>query len=144
MNRIESFRKICKEQGIKVTPQRTAIFDALEDSRDHPTAEIIFQAIRKRFPTISLDTVYRTLMTFVKIGIAHVVETQGNTKRFDANMEIHHHAHCLKCGKILDFYSADYDNLEVPQEIRNQFTVMDKKVVIHGVCKKCSQKQKDL
>jgi Fur family peroxide stress response transcriptional regulator len=50
----------------------------------------------------------------------------------------HHHLHCVQCGKVIDFYSRIYDNLKVPKKVREEFRVMSKRVVLKGVCKRCS------
>lgn len=136
---LDFFRAKCKEHKLKLTPQRIAIYEELTKSKDHPVAEKLFHAVSKKFPYISLDTVYRTLLTFVQIGIADMVEGYGNQRRFDPNTNTHHHAHCLKCGKIIDFSSTEYDKLEVPRDIQEEFTVTSKKVVIKGICRKCQQ-----
>jgi len=137
---VEYFREKCHRHDLKVTPQRQAIFEALHKSRIHPTADQIFNIVRKQYPSISFDTVNRTLLTFAAIGLAHVVEGYGNSRHFDPNMDPHHHAHCIKCGSILDFYNSDFDRLEIPEEVRKKFRVLNKKVVISGLCRKCQKK----
>ncbi|MBW1854119.1 MAG: transcriptional repressor [Deltaproteobacteria bacterium] len=137
---LDFFRVKCKEHNLKVTPQRIAIYQELVKSKDHPSAEELFHTVGKQFPHISFDTVYRTLLTFSKIGIVTIVEGYRNRRRFDPNMDKHHHAHCIKCGKILDFTSIAFDNLEVPEAIQDEFIIIAKKVVINGICKECSKK----
>ena len=136
---LDFFRNTCREHKVKITPQRTVIFEELIRSKDHPSADILFREVRERFPNISFDTVYRTLMTFVQIGIADVVEGYGDRRRFDPNMDPHHHVHCVTCGKIIDFASPEYDNLDVPKDIQDAFVITNKKVVINGICKKCNK-----
>jgi len=103
----------------------------------HPTADAIYQIVKKEYPHISFDTVNRTLLTFSEIGIVDVVEIFGGAKRFDPNVESHHHLHCTRCGKVFDFYNRAYDNLKVPKAVDAQFKVVSKRVVLKGVCKKC-------
>ena len=79
-------------------------------------------------------------MTFSEIGIVTIVEGYGNRRRFDPNMDKHHHAHCIKCGKILDFTNTTFDDLEVPEAIRDEFIITAKKVIITGICKECERK----
>jgi len=126
-----------KEYGLKITPQRTAIYLELLKAKDHPSADIIYKRIAKKIPNISFDTVNRTLLTFSKIGIANVVEGYGQAKRYDPDMDIHHHFRCIQCGSIIDFRNKEYDNITVPEEINKQFTVISKKVVLEGLCSKC-------
>jgi len=129
-----------KENGLKITPQRTIIYQELLKAKDHPTADDIYQRIVKKIPNISFDTVNRTLLTFSKIGITNVVEGYGQAKRYDPDMDIHHHFRCIECGSIIDFHNKEYDNITVPEEINKQFTVISKKVVLEGLCSKCRRR----
>lgn len=131
------FRKACHEHGLRITPQRTAVYTRLAQAEDHPNAESLHRRIMEQFPNISLDTVNRTLLTLTRIGLASVVEGGGDPKRFDPDIELHHHARCVECGKILDFYHEEYDNLGVPREIREKMNVIGKRVVIEGLCNGC-------
>jgi Fur family peroxide stress response transcriptional regulator len=128
-----------KENGLKITPQRTAIFQALLKAKDHPTAEDIYKRIVRKIPNISFDTVNRTLSTFSKIGLIKVVEGYGQAKRFDPDLGLHHHFRCVRCGRIIDFHNTDYDAIAVPADIARRFTVTSKKVVLEGLCRQCGQ-----
>ena len=64
----EIFRKKCREANLKITPQRTIIFDALVNDKGHPTADIVFQRVRKKIPNISFDTISRTLFLLLIWG----------------------------------------------------------------------------
>jgi len=133
----ETFRSKCREANLKITPQRMIIFESLADDKSHPSADIVFQRVRKKVPNISFDTVNRTLLSFVDIGILKVVEGYGRPKRFDPAMDSHHHFQCLKCNKIIDFCDKTLDAIEVPREIKDRFTVTGKKVVLEGLCDSC-------
>jgi Fur family peroxide stress response transcriptional regulator len=131
------FYQRSREHGLKITPQRTAIYQELIKAKDHPSADDIYNRIVKKIPNISFDTVNRTLLTFSRIGITNVVEGYGQAKRYDPDMDIHHHFRCIQCGSIIDFHSREFDNITVPEEINKQFTVINKKVVLEGLCSKC-------
>jgi len=137
---MDIFYRRSKENSLKITPQRTAIYQELLKAKDHPSADIIYRRLVKKIPNISFDTVNRTLATFSKIGIANVVEGYGQPKRFDPDITIHHHFRCVQCDTIIDFHNKAYDNITVPQEIQKQFTVWNKKVVLEGLCNKCKKK----
>jgi Fur family peroxide stress response transcriptional regulator len=77
----------CREAGLKITPQRLAVYKVLLGSAEHPSAEAVFRKAREVLPNISLDTVNRTLLTLSEIGAALVVEGSGDAKRFDGNLE---------------------------------------------------------
>ncbi|MFA4920354.1 MAG: transcriptional repressor [Thermodesulfovibrionales bacterium] len=137
---LDSFYSRSKENGLKITPQRTIIYQELLKAKDHPTADDIYKRIVKKIPNISFDTVNRTLVTFSKIGITNVVEGYGQAKRYDPDMDIHHHFRCIQCGSIIDFLNKEYDNITVPEAINKQFTVISKKVVLEGLCSNCRRR----
>lgn len=91
------------EKGLKATPQRIVIYDALMAAHDHPTAETIYERIRPSHPTISLATVYKTLETLVDYGLAHKVSTVEGTYRYDGKTEAHHHIVVEGTHEIIDF-----------------------------------------
>ena len=135
------FIEKCKQHNLKVTPQRISIHRAVIQSINHPSADEIFQIVKKEFPNISFDTVNRTLLTFSQIGILKIVESFRGARRFDPNLVNHHHLHCIDCGKIIDFNNENYDQLEVPRNIQPGFTVLNKRVVLSGICKECHKKK---
>lgn len=136
----QEFYDKCSKSGLKVTPQRLAIYDELIKAKDHPSANDLYKRVRKALPNISFDTVYRTLLSFTEIGLAHLVEGYGELRRFDPDVDNHHHLRCIKCQKIIDFSNASYDAIKVPSEVNKEFTVLNKKVVLEGVCKACNKK----
>jgi Fur family peroxide stress response transcriptional regulator len=136
---MSNFLEKCRENGLKITPQRVAIYEELTRGKEHPSADLLHRRLKKTFPNISLDTVNRTLLTFSQIGIIRVVEGYGQPKRFDYNVESHHHFRCIRCDSIVDFYDKSLDDLKVPKEILRKFTVFNKKVVLEGICDRCSQ-----
>jgi Fur family transcriptional regulator, peroxide stress response regulator len=137
---ITRFKHKCRANDLKITPQRTAIYIELMKSKDHPSASTIFSKLRKIFPDISFDTVNRTLLTFNAIGIASMVEGYGEPKRFDPNTESHHHFRCMKCNNIIDIHHRYFNDIKIPEEIQRQFTVLNKRVIIEGLCDKCDKK----
>jgi Fur family transcriptional regulator, peroxide stress response regulator len=136
-DKFQAFLNLCREHRLKMTPQRAAIFKVILDSDKHPTADAVYRAIQQDYPNISFDTVNRTLLTFAGIGVVDVVEIFGGAKRFDPNVANHHHLHCVRCGTIIDFQNRSYDNLKVPEDLRDQFQVISKRVVLRGLCKAC-------
>lgn len=137
----ERFKQICKAHGFKVTPQRMIIYEELLKNRDHPSTDMLYQRIKAIFPTISFDTVHRTLLTFAEIGVATIIEGTGNPKRFDSNLDKHHHFQCVRCQKLFDIYYASYDNLPIPPEIQSRFQILTQSVRLEGICPECAGKQ---
>jgi Fur family peroxide stress response transcriptional regulator len=133
------FKNRCREHGLKITPQRNAIYKELIKSKNHPNATTVFKQVKKVFPNISFDTVNRTLLTFAEIGIVSMVEGFGESKRFDPNIESHHHFRCIKCNGIIDFQHKSFDKMKIPEDIQKQFSVLNKRVVLEGICDKCKK-----
>jgi Fur family peroxide stress response transcriptional regulator len=138
---LDPFIQHCKKFDLKITPQRCAIYKKLIRAKNHPTADELFHIVKKEFPNISFDTVNRTLLTFAETGLVDVIPTKGGPRRFDPDMDNHHHFHCFGCGEIVDFCSDEFDNLGIPDQIRDNFTVFTKRVVLNGLCKKCRNKK---
>lgn len=140
-SRLDSFREICRRNNLKVTPQRLAIYEELLKSKDHPSAEILHGRVKKAIPDISLDTVNRTLLTFARIGVSHIVEGYGEVRRFDPHTEHHHHFRCLNCSTIIDFKYKPYDDIIIPGPIQRRLAVLKKKVLLEGYCDRCRTKK---
>ncbi len=131
------FTSKCRQAGLKVTPQRIAIYRELLKTDEHPSAEMLYEKVKKVFPSISLDTVNRTLLTLNEIGAAFVVEGSGNVRRFDGGLDKHQHFKCVKCKRIIDFHHKPFDNIKLPAEIRKKFKVLRKTVYLEGLCDLC-------
>ena len=129
--------QILQKNGIRMTHQRIEIFQELIQSKQHPSAENIYEQVVKRLPTISLDTVYRTIATFEELGIVKRVEILDDCARYDANLEPHHHLICIRCKRIEDFTWPGFENLTGPT-ISNWGEISSRHAEIRGICQKCS------
>ena len=134
------FEKACRKADLKVTHQRLEIYRELAKAKDHPSAEMLYKRILKKLPTISLDTVYRTLATLEKHGLITRVQTVESQARFEAKMACHHHAVCTKCGSITDFTWDDLDTLKVPSGLEGWGDVLKRNATLEGVCSTCTGK----
>jgi len=134
---IDAFKATCREKGLRITPQRMAVYRALVQSKDHPSAEMLCRQVRRQHSNISLDTVNRTLLTLSTIGAAFVVEGSGESKRFDADLRNHQHFKCIKCRRIFDLHHKPFENIEVPAEIEQKFKILRKTVYLEGICDSC-------
>ncbi len=94
--RLERYQVLVKRAGIKLTPQRLEIFRIIAASEEHPSAEVVHQAVRARMPMVSLDTVYRTLWLLTDLGLLATLGPRQGSVRFDANLEQHHHYFCRR------------------------------------------------
>lgn len=104
--KIEDYRTRLRDSGLKVTPQRLAVYEAVDILHDHPTAEEVSQYIRKKHPDIALGTVYKTLETLAEKAILLRVKTDSGLLRYDAVADSHHHIYCTQCDRIEDYYDT--------------------------------------
>ena len=114
-DKLKRLEGVCRERGLPVTTQRRAVLDVLLQRTDHPTADQIFDAVRKRNPQISRRTVYRVLDTLAELGLIRRVHHPGGTARYDAKTHRHHHLVCIHCNKIVDLESPALDQLSLPK-----------------------------
>jgi Fur family peroxide stress response transcriptional regulator len=111
MNQPEKIRDKLAERGLKVTPQRIAVYEALLNINDHPTVEMIRDYVSKTHPSISLGTVYKTLEAFLEKGLICKVKTENDIMRYDPVTEDHHHLYDQKTGSIYDYYDDELNEL---------------------------------
>lgn len=137
--RMDHFKAVLRRSGIKLTHQRLEIFREVAKSGDHPDAETIFNGVRLSVPTVSLDTVYRTLWLMVDLGILTTLGPPRERVRFDANMSSHHHFVCMGCGMTRDFYCEEFDRLKIPKAVKTLGSVEIAQVEIRGRCVPCSK-----
>ena len=127
------FRRLCIEHGIRMTHQRREIFQEILTSPDHPTVEQVYGRVRRRIPSISRDTVYRTLWLLRELGMIGTVGFPFRSIHFDGRREEHDHFLCTECGAIID--------LEVrpdPVVPRKQpGVVVSTYVELRGICRNC-------
>ena len=131
-----------KRAGVKLTHQRLEIFREVACSSEHPDAEAIFKGVRERVPTVSLDTVYRTLWLYADLGLITTLGPPRDRMRFDGNVRPHHHFVCSKCGLTRDFYCDEFNRLQVPDAVKDFGGIQKMQVEITGVCQRCASKDK--
>lgn len=137
--RLEQFKAVAKAAGVKLTHQRLEIFREIASSADHPDAESVFRAVQARMPTVSLDTVYRTLRTLTDLGLITTLGPRRESVRFDANLDHHHHYVCVRCGLARDFESVELNALRIPDAMKRFGSFVATHVEIRGICKRCAK-----
>jgi Fur family peroxide stress response transcriptional regulator len=127
-----------RRQGLKATPQRLAIADALLAHGGHPTVTEIFDEVRMSFPTMSLATVYHTLHTFAESGVVDELPFAEGT-RYDPNVTPHVNLVCQRCGEITDAHEhrAALMALRNAVSARSDFTVTTQRMDFYGLCSRC-------
>ena len=140
--RMARFEEACRKSGAKLTHQRMEIFREVAQTDDHPDAEKVFQGVRERMPTVSMDTVYRTLWWLKELGLIKTLGPPRERTRFDANLSRHHHFVCTQCGLTRDFYSDKFDRLKLPESVQSIGYAEMTQVEVKGVCLKCAALEK--
>ena len=129
-----------RAEGLRVTPQRQAIFRLLQENDEHPTVESLYEAAREEMPAISLKTVYQTVNDLEAMGEITILDVGTGSVRVDPNVEhTHHHLICTRCGKVRDVL-VDIAGLRIPARDRRGFTVDDVEVHFRGLCDECSNR----
>lgn len=136
------FNQACRKSGAKLTHQRMEIFRELAHTGDHPDVETVFKGVRERMPTVSLDTVYRTLWWLKELGLVKTLGPPRERTRFDANLSRHHHFVCIQCGLTRDFSSDKFDKLKLPESVQSIGYAEMTQVEVKGICHKCASKEK--
>ncbi len=127
--------------NMRLTTQRQIILEELGKVTSHPTANEVYDMVRKRLPRIGLGTVYRNLELMAESGIILKLEVGGTQKRFDATVTPHYHIRCSSCGKVDDI------DLEVQQEINEaaaktcNYKILGHHIEFSGICSECLKKK---
>ncbi len=135
--KLDEMYRVCRASGHKLTNQRVEILRELARATDHPSAETLFQRVRKRLPGVSLDTVYRTLGTFERLQLVDKLNVAHDQGRFDADRSPHHHLVCRHCKCIEDFCWEDFEQAQLPDDVLEWGEVDSRHVVVTGVCRQC-------
>lgn len=128
-----------RDKGLKVTPQRMAIYTMLAKTTAHPTAEEVWDEIKKEYPAVSFNTVYTTLNTFEQAGLVQKLFI-GGVAHFDANVEPHIHLHCSHCNRVADHHGdVGVDLKSVGQRLVEQtgFALSRLELNLYGICTNC-------
>jgi Fur family transcriptional regulator, peroxide stress response regulator len=126
-------------QEMKQTPQRLAILEFLKGNINHPSAADVFKAVSEKYPTMSFATVYNNMETLKNLGMVRELSIDPDKKRFDPDIESHHHLICVKCKEIIDVHNRF--NLDLKETERRDFDIIGNHVEFYGICPACKNKQ---
>ena len=131
----EKHRVDLKNSNLKVTPQRIAVLEALNNLKGHPTADNIKEYVVLNHPNIAVGTIYKTLESFVNKGLVKKVKTEKDIMRYDAILKKHHHLYCEDSEYIEDFFDDEL-NIMLEKYFKKKkipnFKVKDIKLQIIG------------
>jgi len=138
----ESMIRQLRERGLKVTPQRLAIIEALIEKRDlHPGARLVYKEAKKKKKSLSLSTTYATLNEFSRHGIIKTLQFDRMENRYDGNLEEHINLICERCEKILDYkIPMTVDQRGVAK--KTGFSITDARLEYYGYCQECRKKKR--
>lgn len=126
--------------GQRFSHQRERIYQAVRDSGEHPTAEMVYQTLKPEMPRLSLGTVYRNLHQMAQEG--RLTEIQGAVVRFDGCTAPHTHLRCLRCGGVFDLKEIPYDRMLDDLAARQGVRILGHALLFTGICSACADKEK--
>ncbi|UCG79382.1 MAG: transcriptional repressor [Nitrospirota bacterium] len=127
-----------RKTEMRLTPQRMAILEYLHGNIEHPSAEDIYKNVKGRYPSMSFATVYNTIEALKKNGLVRELTIDPVKRRYDPNMELHHHMICMDCNKVRDVHIKL--DINVPVEQLGGFYISDNHVEFYGTCSECREK----
>jgi Fur family transcriptional regulator, peroxide stress response regulator len=134
---VDQLAKRLKEQHISVTPQRLEIMKSIMSRYDHPSADNIYQEVRRQLPMISFNTVYKTLETFCQLGLIIKINPLHEVARYDGNVSPHTHMVCIRCHKVMDLHWQWPEEVPFPDPGTVDFKVESVAVHLFGLCRHC-------
>jgi Fur family transcriptional regulator, peroxide stress response regulator len=128
-----------RNKGYKATPQRIAICRIALHSREHPTAQSIYNDVKKVHPTVSLATVYKTLQVLRDLGLIQELNLPQVQARFDPYLKPHVNLICQQCGKIEDLDDPTAREISERVSTATKFKPNGQRIDVYGICQKCSK-----
>jgi Fur family ferric uptake transcriptional regulator len=126
--------------NMRLTTQRQVILEELSKVKSHPTANEVYDMVRKRLPRIGLGTVYRNLELMADSGVILKIEVGGTQKRFDATTESHYHVRCTKCDRVNDIDIPVQQDINALASQASQYEILGHHIEFSGICEHCQKK----
>jgi len=139
MQQIEELVNSLREEGFRITPQRIAIVEYLLKTDDHPSAEHIHKIVQKRYPMVSLSTVYKTLDLLKEKKLVNEIKVEGEA-RFDAHTDEHINLVCMNCGKIDDIDEDSIKEIQTKVARKSKYMILKSNFELFGYCNNCKSK----
>lgn len=129
--------------NMRLTTQRQIILEELGKVTSHPTANEVYDMVRRRLPRIGLGTVYRNLELMADSGIILKLEVGGTQKRFDATVEPHYHIRCSSCGKVNDIEMSVQDHINQVAAKASNYKILGHHIEFSGICLECRTEDRE-
>ena len=126
-------------QQLRMTRQRAIILQELRRVKTHPTADQVYEMVRRRLPRISLGTVYRNLEILSQTGMIQVLRLGGSPRRFDGWVARHYHVRCLKCGRVRDLELDPLAGMEEDIAKESGYHIVGHRMEFIGFCPRCKR-----
>ena len=125
--------------GQRLTPQREAVLQVIREREDHPTASDIFEAAKRRLPSLSYATVYNSLKYLREAGLVREISFGDCASRYDGVIDRHDHAICSVCGKLVDFDLPEAGELMRAAARKSHFKAESVHLTLTGICPDCRE-----
>ncbi len=139
MQQIKELVNSLRGQGFRITPQRIAIVEYLLKTDDHPSAEHIHKIVQKKYPMVSLSTVYKTLDLLREKKLVNEIKVEGEA-RFDAHTDEHINLVCMNCGKIEDIDEDSLKEIQTKVARKSKYIILKSNFELFGYCNNCKSK----
>ncbi|MBE6039340.1 MAG: transcriptional repressor [Anaerofustis stercorihominis] len=125
------------EKRIRHSKQRDMIYDYLMSTKEHPSADMVYESLKPDMPNLSLGTVYRNLKLLEEMGLIRRVTTLQSTERYDANCKDHAHFECDTCGCVKDLEILDLQKAKESCGVDENDNIKWMNLVFGGTCREC-------
>jgi len=127
--------------ALKYSRQREAIKEFLMTRKDHPTADVVYENVRKEFPNISLGTVYRNLTLLSDMGELLRLNLGDGMDHFDATTTPHNHFICQKCGRVIDLDMEPLSFVDTTAQKSFKGSITGHVIYFYGICEGCENQK---
>ena len=136
---LSNFKDVLRKEGLKITPQRIAVLEAIVKDKGHRESEDVYMAIKTHKTHVSRATVYRTLDNLVQYGFARKLNLGDGRARYETKIDSPHHDHmiCNNCAKIIEFVNDDIEKMQEEITKQHQFKLQQHIHQLFGICKEC-------
>lgn len=139
------FVNLLHQRGLRVTPQRLAVLQALHTMEDFVTAEALYARVAAEHPNLDRSTVYRTLDLLVEMQMVTVLTSGDGVMRYElvGTHGVHHHLHCVRCHQVIGIPAAELEAVWEHFRQRYGFVWLPTSLTFHGVCAACASLEQE-